>query len=112
MQTAMAGKQAKILSEDHIQELLLFAQFSRHPARNKLIVLLSVRAGLRAAEIANLDWEMMLDASEQVADVIALHDRAAKKRHGRIIPMHPDLKAALADWQVSAEPVGPVIRSE
>jgi hypothetical protein len=53
----MAGKQAKILSADHIGDLLFFAERSRHPDRNRLIVLLSVKAGLRAAEIAKLTWE-------------------------------------------------------
>src|SRR5690348_11219860 len=101
----MAGKQAKILSDDHVRELLLFAQFSRYPDRNRLIVLLSIRAGLRAAEIANLDWEMVLGASGQIADVIELQDRAAKKKHGRVIPMHPELRAALVDWHAQAEPV-------
>jgi integrase/recombinase XerD len=108
----MAGKQAKILSEDHVQELLLFAQLSRRPARNRLIVLLSVRAGLRAAEIAKLDWEMVVDASGRVAELIELQDRVAKKRHGRRIPMHTDLRAALVDWHALAEPIGPVISSE
>lgn len=108
----MAGKQAKILSDDHVVELLLFARLSRHPARNHVIVLLSARAGLRAAEIAKLDWEMVLDASGQIADVIELQDRAAKKRHGRRIPMHTDLKDALVDWHALTDTTGPVIKSE
>jgi integrase len=108
----MAGKQAKILSHVQVDELLLFARLSRQPARNRVIVLLSARAGLRAAEIAKLDWEMVVDATEQVAQTIELHDRAAKKRHGRTIPMHPDLRAALVDWRARSEPVGPVIKSE
>jgi integrase/recombinase XerD len=53
----MAGKQAKTLSTDHIDDLLFFAERSRHPLRNRIIVLLSVRAGLRAAEIAQLTWD-------------------------------------------------------
>jgi integrase len=53
----MAGKQAKTLSTDHIDDLLFFAERSRHPFRNRLIVLLSVKAGLRAAEIAKLSWD-------------------------------------------------------
>jgi len=35
----MAGKQAKTLSIDHIDDLLFFAERSRHPLRNRLIVL-------------------------------------------------------------------------
>jgi hypothetical protein len=50
----MPGKQAKILSDQHIEGLLFYAGNSRQPDRNRAIVLLSMKAGLRAAEIANL----------------------------------------------------------
>lgn len=108
----MAGKQAKILSDEHIGELLLFAQLSRRAARNRVNVLLSARAGLRAAEIAKLDWEMVINAIGQVAEAIELHDRAAKKRHGRTIPMHAELMGALVDWRADSQPTGPVVKSE
>ena len=57
----MIGKRAKILGPAHIEDLLFFAQHTRHPVRNRVIVLLSVKAGLRAAEIAQLVWEMVID---------------------------------------------------
>jgi hypothetical protein len=41
---AMRGKQAKILSDDNFEDLLLFAETTRHPLRNKVIVLLSAKA--------------------------------------------------------------------
>jgi hypothetical protein len=41
----MAGRQAKILHEQQINDLLVFASATRNPLRNKLIVLLSVIAG-------------------------------------------------------------------
>jgi integrase len=63
----MPGKQAKILTADQIDDLLFFAETTRHPLRNRVIVLLSVKAGLRAAEIANLTWDMILDPSENSA---------------------------------------------
>jgi len=50
----MIGKRAKILIQAHIEHLLFFAENSRDPIRNQVTVLLSVKAGLRAAEIANL----------------------------------------------------------
>ena len=65
------------------------------PARDKVMVLLSVKAGLRACEIANLDWSMVLDARGKVADTLAVRDVIAKKRAGRRIPMHPELRRAL-----------------
>jgi integrase len=52
----MSGKQAKILAANQINDLLLYAGTTRYPARDRVIVLLSVKAGLRAAEIANLTW--------------------------------------------------------
>jgi integrase len=54
----MVGKRAKILSADHVEDLLVFAHQTRHPIRNRVLVLLSVKAGLRAGEIANLTWPM------------------------------------------------------
>jgi len=96
----MAGRQAKTLSVDHLNDLLLFAETTQNPARNRVIVLLSVKAGLRACEIANLTWDMVLDGSGQLSTVIELRDRAAKKRSGRSIPIHGDLAAALADWRL------------
>ena len=38
-----------------------------------MAVLLSVRAGLRAIEIANITWQAVLDAEGRVGDVIELH---------------------------------------
>jgi integrase len=108
----MAGKQAKILSSDHVDDLLFFAERSRHPHRNRLIVLLSVKAGLRAAEIAKLTWHMVLSAGGEVGTVLELQDHAAKKGSGRSIPLHAELQQALTIVRQSSTGLGPVIRSE
>ena len=81
------------------------------PARDRVMILLSVKAGLRACEMARLDWQMVLDARGKVADVLAIHDAIAKKRGGRRIPMHPDPRHALRNLLRISEPIGPVIRS-
>jgi integrase len=60
-----------------------------------VIVLLSAKAGLRACEIARLDWSMVLDARGEVGPVLNIEDRIAKKRGGGRIPLHPDLRQAL-----------------
>jgi integrase len=83
----MRGKQAKILSNDNLEDLLLFAETNRHPLRNKLIVLLSAKAGLRAGEIARLTWAMVTDPIGAISTVLELPDRAAKKGSGRVIPL-------------------------
>jgi integrase len=108
----MAGKQAKTLATDHIDDLLFFAERSRHPLRNRLIVLLSVKAGLRAAEIAKLTWEMVLSPSGQVGVTIELQDKIAKKRGGRSIPLHAALRQVLIEARQVYDGKGAIIRSE
>jgi integrase len=108
----MAGRQAKILHEQQINDLLVFASATRNPLRNKLIVLLSVKAGLRAGEIGGLTWDMVLDPTGEVGQAIELHDRVAKKNSGRRIPIHPTLRTALTAWCLLTGSTGPVIRSE
>jgi integrase len=77
-----------------------------------VIVLLSAKAGLRAGEIAHLAWEMVTDPSGTVGTTIELPDHAAKKESGRVIPLHGDLRTALAAWRAAAQSTGPVIVSE
>jgi integrase/recombinase XerD len=108
----MAGKQAKLLANQHIVELLTFARCSRYPCRNRIIVLLSVKAGLRAGEIAKLTWEMLLDPTGDVGTTIELLDKAAKKGSGRRIPLHKDLRNALVHWRTQTPGIGAVVPSE
>jgi integrase/recombinase XerD len=95
----MPEKRAKILSSPDVGDLLVFASCTRHPLRNTVMVLLSSKAGLRAGEIANLTWDMVVDANGQISGLIELADSAAKKCSGRSIPVHPHLAAALAAWR-------------
>ena len=92
----MPGRRAKILSPADINDLLVFASCTRNPLRNRVIVLLSAKAGLRAGEIANLTWDMVLGPTGQISgSIMELRDSAAKKGGGRVIPIHPDLRCAL-----------------
>jgi integrase len=93
------GKQAKTLTKAQIDTLLLHVGNGRNGIRNRLIVLLSVRAGLRAKEIAHLTWSMVLNSDGILADEIALQDCAAKGSSGRTVPMAKDLRVAMAAWR-------------
>jgi integrase len=108
----MPGKQAKILSADHIDELLFFAETTRYPDRDRVIVLLSVKAGLRAAEIVNLTWEMILDPGGGISTLLELRDNAAKMGHGRGIPLHSELRHALMALKKDTSFERPVVVSE
>jgi integrase len=108
----MPGKQAKILSLDDVKDLLVFATCTRHPRRNRVIVLLAAKAGLRASEIAKLTWDMVLGPTGDIGALIELHDAVAKNGSGRLIPVHPDLCQALAAYRNLSTGTGPLIRSE
>jgi integrase len=108
----MAGKQAKILTRQQVRAALHRARRSRYPQRDRVMILLSVKAGLRAGEIAKLTWSMLLDADGRLGQRIELHDNAAKKRSGRTIPLHPELRRALLILRRQSGAEGAVIRSE
>jgi integrase len=95
----MVGKQAKLLTASQVRLALRRAARGRYPERDRVVVLLSLKAGLRAGEIAHLTWSMVLDPDGRVGESIALCDAAAKKGSGRVIPLHPVLRAALVQWR-------------
>lgn len=100
----MAGKQAKVLSETQIKTMLACLHMTRHQLRNRAMALLSVKAGLRAKEIACLTWSMVTDSDGNVSDMIQLEDEAAKRGSGRSIPMNPQLRAALVELHGTRQP--------
>jgi integrase len=107
----MPGKQAKILSLGDVNDLLVFASCTRHPRRNRVIVLLAAKAGLRAGEIANLTWDMAVGPTGAIGSMMELRDHAAKKRSGRLIPLHPDLRETFVAYRSLSPGTGAVIRS-
>lgn len=93
----MLNKQAKILTDSQIQAVLSALEDTRRALRNKLMFLLSLH-GLRAKEVASLQISMVTDAEGNVADEIALEDKASKGRSGRIVFMNAALKETLVQY--------------
>ena len=92
----MAIKRAKTLDKEQLDTLLMFvANHSKMPERDRLIVLLSFKAGLRAAEIAKIDLKAMTDAEGRIGKMIYIYGNVGKKGREREIPMHPDIRDAL-----------------
>src|ERR1043165_2907590 len=111
------GKQAKVLRRSELQRLLNHVSHTRHPERDRVMVLLSFKSGLRAKEIASLTWSMVTTATGELADAISLPNKASKGRNGgRTIPVHDDLRPALADLMAvrgeKMRPHLPVVYSE
>ena len=114
----MNGQPAQVLRPNDVRRALALVAKRRHGARNKTMILLSVKAGLRAGEIAQLTWSMITDSNGEVGDFIELPGVVAKYGSGRRLPLHEDIRKALQvlKRQLEAEErtmlEGPVIRSE
>jgi len=111
------GKQAKMLTRKQESAVLTYLQTMRYPVRGRVMFLLSIKAGLRAKEIACLTWAMVTDADSQVAEVLTLPNRASKgQRGGRLIPLNHLLRAALVELHQrqgdEVHPERPVVYSE
>ena len=73
------GKQAKIITPTQERAVLDHLKCTRNPVRDRSMFLLSMKAGLRAKEIAALRWAMVTDDRGQVGDV-ACHVARHPKR--------------------------------
>ncbi len=92
----MPGKQAKVVTPPMLRRMLRrVVEVAPFHARDRAMILLSVKAGLRACEIAGSigRWFSTRRATSPARSRV--HDAIAKKRGGRRIPMHPDLRRAL-----------------
>jgi len=107
---------AKIINPKMVNATLNYLDGTRHPIRNRLIFLLSVKLGLRAKEIACLTWSMILDAEGDFTDVLTLDNSASKgKRGGRVIPLSQTITDALSthfDTSTRTEPHYRIIQTE
>lgn len=105
---------ARVLEPGDVRQLLQHVSRHRYPIRNRVIILLSFKAGLRACEIAGLDWQMTLRPDGRVADHLSIGRHIAKMGSARRIPIHTDLAAELAvlNGEQGFSRAGPVIRSE
>lgn len=89
-------KQARTLTEQQQRATLAAVAGKPTEQRDRVMLLLSWKAGLRAKEIASITWAMVCDAEGNVGAEIAIHNRASKGKHGgRQIPMHSSLRDAL-----------------
>jgi integrase/recombinase XerD len=105
-------KQAKTLSRSQISLITSLLQQTRYPVRNQVIFLLSVKAGLRAKEIASLTWDMVTDAEGNLSSAIHLRDGASKGHSGRVIPLSKELRDALQRLQQERSGSAYVITTE
>ena len=108
------GTPAKVLAPGDVRRLKARASRGRYGLRDRVLVMLSFNAGLRACEIAGLEWEMVLGPSGRLGAFILVSDHIAKNGRGRQIPLHAELKAGLEQLhKQQGKPIaGPVLPSQ
>jgi len=113
--------QAKTLNDTELRAVLAACLETRYPERNRLLVLLAFKAGLRAMEIARLRrWHVMtpggdLDSHLRL-DKTIIKGGLKKKRASqpRTVPVSQELRdAIIAYWRVCpGTPRDPLVLSE
>ncbi|MCB2057892.1 MAG: site-specific integrase [Novosphingobium sp.] len=104
---------ARVLAPADVRRMLVYVGDWRAAERNTVIILLSFHAGLRACEIAGLQWSMVATARGKIGNQIFVSGTIAKNGRQRTIPLHPELILALRQlYRLEGKPTkGPVIRS-
>ena len=68
---------------------------NRYGLRDQTIFYFSIKAGLRAKEIAHLKWSMVMNSDGSVGDYLNLPNSSSKGNGGRVVPLNKDLKLNL-----------------
>ena len=92
--------QAKTLSREILAVVVQdkLPEASKRLNYDRVLMALSFKGGLRACEMAGLKWTDVVDVMGDVVPVgksWRVPPGIAKKGHGRVIPMHAELRAAL-----------------
>ena len=96
----MAIKRAKTFDDAQFERLLKHIERqSIMPIRDKLIVALSFKAGLRIGEIAKIKISAMLDVEGRISKTITVFSDVAKKQREREVPMNPLVRECLIEFR-------------
>ena len=85
-----------LISEPELAQVLAWIDaHEAHPLIGRVMVLLTMRAGLRPCEVAGLQVRTLLTATGELLDYILVMPGTAKRGRQRVIPMHGELRTAL-----------------
>ena len=111
-------KQAKVLSPAELKRLLRVVSTTKHPERNRIVVLLSCLGGLRACEIASLRvCDVVSQASDkaEITDTVTLNSWQTKGAKSQTLVLNSQLKRELGLYLAKIDfdtPDGPLISSQ
>ena len=100
-------KQAKVLTQTEIKRLLRVVSTTKHAARNRLVVMLSYLAGLRACEIAALlvgdVINELKDGSWEVKSEAVLKSNQTKGNKAQTVVFSSALRKEIASYYAQSE---------
>ncbi len=94
--------QAKTLTPEEIERLLLHINTRKYAARNRSMMVLTHWAGLRIGAVAGLRWSDVTTTEVLVKDEIRLLPDMAKGRHTRTVFVSTKLKEELQTYAAQA----------
>ena len=106
------GSRRKTLVPSDIDRLITLVRTHRHPERDLVLLLLSVEAGLKATQIANLRWEMVSDLPGKLGYKLHLDQLPGKRTQASVNLIAGKLGPALRQLKGRKEMTGPVISSD
>lgn len=99
----MSTKKANTLTPEQFERMMILVGASKHSERDRVMLLLSFKCGLRSCEIARLRWSSLVDAEGEIIaanEWITLgHDITKGKRPDTKVLMHPEVRLALVQLQ-------------
>jgi integrase/recombinase XerD len=96
LENAMAA--AKSLTPAELEQVLRYISTRAYAQRNRVMLLMTVAAGLRVNEVAGLTLGDVLDSTERVRSEVYLAAQRAKHGHARTIYINTRLQQELADY--------------
>lgn len=90
--------QAKVLSDQELKRVLAVVATMKHAKRNRLLVLLSFQAGMRAGEILNLKIGHVINEDGSIRDRIHLSDSQTKGNRQRTVHLSKKLQGEIANF--------------
>lgn len=105
---------AKPLNADKLSVILQDIQEnSAFAVRDKALVLVSFRSGLRVGEIASLVWDDILTKNGEIKETFSLRKVTTKgKKGGLAFFTHPELRSALSDLLAETLSVKSICRED
>lgn len=91
-------KQAKVLNQEELKRLLKIVKLTRYQERNRLVVLLSFLAGLRAKEIAALKIKDVISEAGEVKDTIYLKSFQTKGKSDQQVVVSETLRKEIGQY--------------